>query len=436
MPMLIKKATILSPGSKFHLKKKDLLISNGMIQQIADKIETKSKIVIEEKNLFVSDGWVDVFADFCDPGHEHRETLESGMRAAAAGGYTDVLLLPNTKPGISNKAMVEAIRQQSQLVNLHPIGALSKNLEGKDLAEMYDMHFAGAKAFSDGHLPVQNAGLMLKALQYVKTFNGVIVQIPEEKTLSSHGLMNEGYHAVRLGVAGKPDIAESILIQRDLDLLEYTNSQLHFTGVSTKRGIELIRQAKKKGLNVTCSVNPVHLIFTEEHIGEYNSLFKINPPLRTESDRKALLKALNDGVIDCFASHHLPQDWDAKEVEFEYAAPGMIGLQTMLNMMLMLESNLKLEQVVQMLSASPRKIFNLPESSISEGQAACMNVFSTDQVWLYDKQANQSKSTNSPFMNQQVKGQVLAVVNNHQTYRLTQTSNIKEANLHLKTATK
>ncbi len=416
MQLLIKKATILCPSSKFHLKKKDILIKNGIIEKIADSINVKGGTVIDRKNTAVSIGWMDLFSDFCDPGHEYKEDLATGANAAAAGGFTDVCLIPNTLPAITNKSSVDYIKSKSSLVNLHPIGAVSNQLEGKDLAEMYDMKLAGAVAFSDGTKPVQQAGLMLKALQYVNAFNGVIIQVPEDTSIAKNGLMNEGETSTKLGMQGKPGIAESIQIQRDIELLQYTDSCLHFTGISTKKSVELIRQAKKQGLNVTCSVTPYHLLFTDKILETYDSTYKVYPPLRTESDRLALIKGIEDGTIDCITTHHFPQDWDAKHVEFEYAKPGMTGLQTTLPLLLQVSKKISLEKWVSLLTEKPRTILGLTIPEINEGCKACLTIFNTDEKWTLNDKTNQSKSVNSPYFNQELTGKVLAVVNNTQLY--------------------
>lgn len=413
MTILLKKVTILSPSSKYHLKKKDIFIKNGIIEKIADSIQTKSSQVIDQKNSFVSIGWMDLFSDFCDPGFEHKEDLLSGSKVAAAGGYTDVCLIPNTNPCISNKSSVEYIRNKSALVNLHPLGAVSHHLEAKDLAEMYDMKLAGAVAFSDGIKPVQQAGLLLKALQYIKSFNGVIIQVPEDTSISKNGLMNEGINSTQLGVQGKPAIAETILIQRDLELLQYTESRIHFTGISTKKSVDLIRQAKKKGLQVTCSVTPYHLLYTDDQLKTYDSTFKVNPPLRCEQDRIALIKGIEDGTIDCIASHHFPQDWDAKHVEFEYARSGMTGLQTVLPMLLKVSDKISVEKWISMLTDAPRAILGINNPSIKENETACLTVFNTDTTWDFNESSNKSLSANSPVFNQTLKGKVLAVINNN-----------------------
>src|SRR5690606_4103937 len=286
--------------------------------------------------LYVSPGWVDVLADYCDPGYEHKETIESGLNAAAAGGFADVLITPNTYPVIGSKSVLDYVKKKSAYhkVNLQVIGALSKQAEGKELAEMIDMQRAGALAFSDGWKPVQDAGLMLKALEYVKAFKGIIIQVPVEAALSAGGLMHEGELSVKLGMPGIPAMAEHIMVYRDLELLRYTKSRLHFSGVSTLAALDLIRQAKKENLDVSCSVTPYHLLFTDEAVQKYESVFKVSPPLRNEAERKALIKAVMDGTIDCIATHHRPQDWDGKAKEFEYAGYGMIGQETCLPMLL------------------------------------------------------------------------------------------------------
>ncbi len=415
-PILIKKATILCEQSPFHLKKKDLLIREGMIEKIADQIPANKAKVIEGKGLYVSVGWMDIFANFCDPGEEFKEDLITGSEAAAQGGFTDVCLIPNTKPSVQHKASIDYIRNKSGIVNLHPIGCLSANLEGKTLAEMYDMRKQGAIAFSDGIKSVQSAGLLLKALQYVKTFDGVVIQVPDDLTISKHGLMHEGINSTQLGLQGKPSIAESMMVQRDIELVRYTESKIHFTGISTKSAIDLIRKAKKEGLQVTCSVSPYHLLFTDDKLASYNTQYKVNPPLRTEVDRKALIKAVEDGTIDCIASHHMPQDWDAKNKEFEYAQDGMIGLQTLWPMLLQVSSSIPIEHWIGMLTNKSREIFGITPRNINVGEKACLTIFNIDQPWEISEKTLKGKSKNTPLLNQTVKGKVVAIVNHQEMY--------------------
>ena len=414
MQLLLKKVTILSPTSKYHLKKKDILIKNGLIEKIADSINEKVKTVIDEKNVYVSIGFMDLFADFCEPGYEHNDTIATGMKASLAGGFTDICLLPNTNPIIQNRSTIESIKSKSDLVNLLPLGAVSKNTEGKDLAEMYDMKQGGAIAFTDGKKTIQDAGLLLKALQYIKTFDGVIIEIPENTSISKHGLMHEGIASTKLGMPGKPAISEYIAIQQSLELVSYTNSKIHFTGISTKKSIEIIKQAKKQGLQVTCSVTPYHLLYTDADLETYDSLYKVNPPLRTDEDRKALLKAVEDGVVDSIASHHFPQDWDSKTKEFEYAKNGMITLQTMLPSLLKASSKITLEKWISLLTEKPREILSLPMPIIEEKQPACLTVFNPTEKWNFNTTNNESLSANSPLLNSELIGKIICVINNNQ----------------------
>lgn len=292
-----------------------------------------------------------------------------------------------------------------------PIGAVTKNIEGKDLAEMYDMYNSGAIAFSDGLTPVQNSGLLLKALQYVKAFGGTIIQMPVDKSIGTHGLMNEGIASTQLGLAGIPAIAEEIIIKRDIDLLRYTQSKLHITGVSTAKGIQLINEAKQEGLQITCSVTPYHLYFCDEDLKEYDTNLKVNPPLRTKEDMLALRKAVIDGNVDCIASHHFPQDIDNKICEFEAAKNGMIGLQTSFAVFNEVLPELSVEQIANLFTNNARKIFGLDSSGININAQATVTVFNKTSSTVLMKENNKSLSANSPFFNQSLKGKVIAVIN-------------------------
>ncbi|RYY43379.1 MAG: dihydroorotase, partial [Chitinophagaceae bacterium] len=329
MKVLIKQANISGSSSPLQGQVKDILIIDGIISKIDDSITDSADHTIEVANLYISIGWVDVFANFGDPGYEHKETLASGAAAAAAGGFTDVMLLPNTTPAASGKSVVEYILQKAATlpVNIHPIAAVSRNLEGKELAEMYDMKQSGAVAFSDGTASIQSPGLLLKALQYVLPVEATIIQVPDDKSVSAHGLINEGIVSTQLGLPGKPAIAEELMIARDIELLRYTGSRLHISSVSTKKGIELIDKAKAEKLQISCSVTPMHLLFCDEDLKGYDTNLKLNPPLRTAADRTALQEAFRNGIIDCVCSQHQPQHWDDKTCEFEYAKNGSSSLE-------------------------------------------------------------------------------------------------------------
>ena len=414
MTILIKQATILSPTSTHHRKKRDILVQDGIIQKIATKITAKATKTISEKDVFVSTGWVDLFADFCDPGHEYKEDLESGMAAAKAGGYTHVCIVPNTEPCISNKAQVEYVAKKSggNGINLIPIGSVSKDTDGAQLAEMYDMGNAGAKLFGDGKKSIQSAGLLLKALQYLKTIDGTLIQVPDTKSISEHGLMNEGVASTTLGMPGIPDIAEHIQIQRDITLCEYAESRIHFAGVTTKKSIDLITQAKKRGVNITCSVSPYHLLFTDEDLVHYDSNFKLFPPLRDDSERKYLIKALKEGKIDAVASHHFPQDVDAKNVEFAYAQDGMISLQIMLPMLL--QAGLTPEEIVNATTGAFKSVAGI-SAKIEETATADLTIFSLTGSTIFTQETNLSKSGNTPYLGQTLVGKIIGTILGHQT---------------------
>lgn len=413
MKILVRQATIADPNSPFNGRVTDILINGQQISKIAPHITEKADEVIEAAGLIVSPGWVDIFSHFCDPGFEYKETLETGAAAAAAGGFTHVFVLPNTKPVAESKIQIEYISQRSKELPVHvyPLGAITKGAEGKELAEMYDMRSSGAIAFSDGLNPVQSPGLFLKALQYVKAFDGVLVQVPVDKSIGSGGLMNEGIISTRLGLPGLPGIAEEVMIKRDIDLLRYTESKLHITGVSTQNGLALIRAAKTEGLSISCSVTPYHLFFCDEDLQGYDTNLKVNPPLRSRADMIALREAVLNGNVDCIASHHLPQDWDNKICEFEYAKNGMIGLETSFAVINHLLPELGLERLIKLFCLNARNIFNLPITNISEGAEAGLTLFTKEQTTLLTKQQLTSKSSNTPFLERELKGRIIGIIN-------------------------
>ncbi|HRD56605.1 MAG TPA: dihydroorotase [Ferruginibacter sp.] len=411
MTVLIKQATISGSSSPLQGQVKDIFITNGIISKIADSISDSADVTITDTNLYVSIGWVDSFANFADPGYEQKETLETGAASAAAGGFTDVLITPNTQPTASGKSVVEYIKQKSQdlPVNIHPIGSVSKNVEGKELSEMYDMHQSAAIAFSDGTHSIQSPGLLLKALQYVLPIGATIIQLPDDKSISSQGLMNEGIVSTQLGLPGKAAIAEELMIARDIELLRYTGSKLHITGVSTEKGIALIEEAKKQNLRVTCSVTPMHLLFCDEDLKGYDTNLKLNPPLRTASDRAALQKSFKDGLIDCIASHHSPQHWDDKTCEFEYAKNGSESLEAVYGIANLFAKGY--HSLAEQMGIVPRKIFGLPLPEIKEGQEAVLTLFVPDATFTFEERMIKSKSKNNPFIGQQLKGKIVGIIN-------------------------
>jgi dihydroorotase len=416
MKILIRHARIIDTHSPFNGLIKDILVDNDQIIAITDQITDAVDQIIESADLEVSIGWVDTFAHFCDPGIEYKETLESGAAAAAAGGFTQVFVLPNTDPVVDNKSQVSYIVQQSTPlpVSIHPIGAITKKNEGKDLAEMYDMKNNGAIAFSDGLAPVQTAGLFLKALLYVKAFEGVLIQIPIDKSIGSGGLINEGITSTQLGLPGIPSISEVTIVKRDIDLARYTGSKLHITGVSTAISLDLIAEAKKEGLPISCSVTAYQLHFCDEDLVNYDTNLKLNPPLRTRKDMLALQNAVRNGLVDCIASHHLPQNWDNKVCEFEYAKSGMIGLQTSYVVLNSILPELSSEQIIALLSTNARNIFAIPTTNINVGSKAELTLFSRTGKTTLTVQNNKSKSSNSAFLNTELNGKVLGILHKGQ----------------------
>lgn len=423
MKILLRQAFIADPASSFNGTNQDILIDNGLVVNIEKAITTgidDSVTVIEKEGLTVSPGWVDVFSHFCDPGLEYRETLESGAAAAAAGGYTQVFTLPNTQPVVSNKTQVQYIVQGSATlpVSIRPLGTVTRNAEGKELAEMYDMYNSGAVAFSDGIHPIQSPGLLLKALLYVKAFDGVVIQVPVDESISKYGLMHEGIVSTRMGLPGIPAIGEELLIQRDLELLKYTDSKLHFTGVSTAKGIELIKKAKAEGLQVTCSVTPYHLTFCDEDLQDYDTNLKVTPPLRLRSDMMALRAAVLEGVVDNIASHHLPQNWDHKTCEFEYAKSGMISLQTAYAAVQTAIPELTAAQVAALFGGNAARIFGVSTSTIEKGAAASFTLFQPKASFTFTQAANKSKSANSPYLGKELTGKVAGTIHKGQLHTL------------------
>ena len=414
MKVLIKQANISGSSSPLQGQVKDILIVDGIIQQIADTISEAADKTISHENLYVSIGWVDSFANFADPGYEHKETLATGAAAAAAGGFTDVMIIPNTNPAMSGKAVVEYIQQKAATlpVSIHPIAAITKNLEGKELAEMYDMSQSGAIAFSDGTQSIQSPGILLKAMQYVLPIGATVIQVPDDKSISAHGLMNEGIVSTQLGLPGKAAIAEELMIARDIELLKYTNSRLHITGISSKKSVELVAQAKSEGLAITCSVTPMHLLFCDEDLKEYDTNLKLNPPLRTASDRAALQEAFREGIIDCIASHHFPQHWDDKTCEFEYAKNGSSSLEAVYGIANRFAKGYHM--LIEHMAVLPRKIFGLPIPEIKEGSPAILTLYVPDVEYTFDETMIRSKSKNNPFVGKTLKGKVIGIINKKQ----------------------
>jgi len=416
MNLLIKSATISDPGSPFFQQVVDVLIEKGQIIKIGKKISSDTE-TFDARGKQLSPGFFDLNCNIGELGLETKEDLKTGTQAAAAGGFTGVALMPNTTPPVHSKAEVEYLvnRAKNNLVDVHPMGSISYKREGKDLAEMYDMHAHGAKAFTDGNRPVQDAGLMERALLYTKGFEGLVISYPEDTAIAGKAKVHEGEVSTLLGMKGIPSLAEELMVARDLYLAEYTGSKIHFTTVSTERSVSLIKEAKKKGIQVTCDVAVHHLLLTDEALRGFDSQYKVKPPLRTKKDVKALLNGLKDGTIDAITSQHTPHEVEFKDVEFEVAEFGMISLQTAFS--IALQAGLTTGAIIEKMAVNPRKILGLDVPVIAEGQEANLVIFDENAEWTFNKDNNRSKSYNSPFIGQKLKGSILLTVNNNKLFK-------------------
>lgn len=417
MNVLIKQAKIICPQSSFHNKTVDILIENGIITQIKKEIRTNVSKTIEEDGLMVSVGWLDMQANFCDPGYEHKEDLESGLRAAAAGGFTGVCVVSGTNPPLHNKAQIEYIinRAKNNLVNVYPVGTISQNQEGKDLSEMYDMKLAGAVAYSDYKSPIKDAGLVLRALQYSDNINSFIITHCDDKSISHGGQMNEGETSTSLGLRGTPALAEEIMLQRNISVLEYAGGKLHIPTISTKGSVDLIKKAKSNGLQITCGVASHNLLLDDSALVDFDTNYKVNPPLRSKRDVQALRNALENGVIDVVVSDHRPQDTECKDLEFDLADNGIIALQTAYasaNTALKGENS----SLIEAFTSNPYKILGLELPNIEEGEKANLTIFTSSGETTLDDRSILSRSKNTPFTGKKLQGKVIGAINNNKGY--------------------
>ena len=415
MILLIKSAKVVSASSPFNNKVVDILIDNGIIKSIA--VEIKSSKDYEEftaDNLHISEGWMDMRCNLNDPGFEHKEDLISGSAAAAAGGFTAVVCTTSTQPPINTKSQVEYIKNKSQnlAVDVYPMGCLSNNMEGKDISEMYDMHLSGAVAFTDNKRSVVNAGLLNRAILYANGFDGLIINYPDDVSISLDGKMNEGIVSTSLGLKGIPALAEELIVSRDIFLTEYTGGKIHLASISSATSVQRIRGAKVKEYRVTADIAAHQLLLDESSLTEFDSNYKVKPPLRTKSDIAALIEGIKDGTIDVVCSDHTPQDVESKVKEFDLASFGIIGLETTFAATnTALSKEITLQKIIDLFTINPRKIIGISSPIIKEGEPANITLFNPTLKWTFNQSDIRSKSANTPFVGYEFIGKALAIVN-------------------------
>lgn len=411
MSILIKSATLVDSKSNLNFKQKDILVKDGVIVDIADSIDSKAKLVLDFKNLHVSRGWLDTSVSFGEPGYEERETLSNGLNTAASSGFTSILLNPDCNPLVDSHSAVEFLKKKSSntTTKIYPVANLTSNSNGKDLASLYDMKLAGAVAYGDYKKTINDSSILKIALEYTKTFGGRVISFCQDEFLSQNGVINESIVSTELGLKGIPDISESINIYRDIQILGYTNGKLHIPYVNTKRGVELIRDAKKRKLDITASTSLAHLIFSDKDINEFNTNLKLNPPLRSEIDCKSVKEGLIDGTIDYLTSMHEPLDLDNKKVVFDLATPGSIGLESVFGNMC---NNFTLEKTIDILTRN-KSIFQIEDHPIEKGSYADLTLFNPDISYEFSNEHILSTSKNCAYLGTKLKGIVYGSINNN-----------------------
>ena len=411
MNALLKSAKILDERSDFNNKIQDILIADGRILKIGDTLKNPKKFqVIDFDNLHISQGWFDSSVCFGEPGYEDRETIKNGLNVAAKSGFTSVALQANTQPVMDQHSAIAFAKAQSYntATRLLPVGALTVNSEGTHLAEIYDMSMAGSVAFGDYKKSISNSNILKIGLQYASNFGGLIQSFPQESKIAESGVMNENISSTKLGLKGNPELAEILQVGRDLDILEYTGGKLHIPTISTAKSVELLRAAKAKGLDVSCSVAIHNLIFKDSDIENYNTNFKVNPPLRTSTSIKALIEGVKDGTIDMVTSDHNPIAIEDKKVEFDFAAFGTIGLESAFGA---LNAVFSTKKTIDILTSGKRR-FGIENASINIGNSCNITLFNPEITYKFENDHIASKSKNSMFIGSPLKGAVYGVIAN------------------------
>jgi dihydroorotase len=417
MKIVLKNVDVIHPEEKINLKSVSVLLSEGIISKIGEltDLEIKESREFDFSGKILVPGLFDMHVHLREPGREDEETVVTGCNGASAGGFTGVACMPNTEPCTDTAEVVKFIKEQASkhLVDVHPIAAASVGRKGEIISPMAELVDAGAVGFSDDGTVIKTSSVLRRAFEYSNMYNTPIIEHCEDDSLAD-GAMNEGVNSTLLGLPGLPSVAEDIIVSRDILMAEYTGGRIHIAHISTKNSVSLVREAKKKGIKVTAEVTPHHFTLTDDSLKSYNSNFKMNPPLRTQSDIDAIIKGLKDGTIDCIASDHAPHSIEEKEAEFQYAPNGIVGFETTLGLSfseLVHKNKLSLEELIKKLSINPRKILNLPIPKFKVGEIANFTIIDPDHVWTVDISKFKSKSKNSPFDKKLLTGKAIAVIN-------------------------
>lgn len=413
MSVLVKNVTVIDDKSPYNGKRVDIGYKRGSIEEIGKVTPSNYGNIIEGSNLFVSPSWIDCHAQFNDPGNEHKEDIISGAKAAKAGGFGTVVTSANTAPIVDSKAHIKYISSlQSELATeVRSLAALSEQLKGQNFNELFDLQSAGAVAFCDGHNGIENADLLKRAMLYANPFNGRIMVYPHSYTLGQGGVMNEGEMSTQLGLKSDPSLSEEIMVARDLAIAEYCETPIHFMTITSAKSVRLIKKAKEKGIKVTCDVAIANLIWNDSELAQFDVNFKLVPPLRSEADRKALIKGVNNGTIDFIVSNHMPQNIEEKNCEFNHAGPGQSIIQLMFPLYhTYLAKDISMNTFINAISDQPRTYLGLEIPGIDKGNKTSLTVFSTAEKTMVNSAMWESKSFNTPFMNKELNGKVLALL--------------------------
>lgn len=423
MHYLLRNGRLIDPLTRRD-EETDIHIADGRIERIAKGLTLPYAQIIELKGKIVAPGFIDMHVHLREPGFEYKETVLTGCTAAAAGGFTAVCCMPNTNPPVDDESVVRLIREKGRaalngLVDVHPVAAVTKGRKGEHLAPLAELAAAGAVAFSDDGDPVYDGEILRRGLEYASMFGRPLIQHAQDMPMTKGGAMNEGFTATRLGIPGMPPVAEDSMVARDIQIVKYTRGKYHVAHMSTAGATAMVRAAKAEGLSVTCEVTPHHIALTDDAVGGFDTNTKMNPPLRAQEDVDALRKGLKDGTIDVIATDHAPHSFDEKQVEYQTAPFGIVGLETALGLViteLVNKGVLTFSQMIEKMSTNPRRILGLPEIRIEEGQNANLTIFDPEAEWIVDTAAFKSRSKNSPFGGRRLTGKPVGIINNGEAY--------------------